>query len=189
MREMMDSGRMLSRIFMASLSSVSTPFTMDCTQVASVFTLSCALMRASSSALFTGLLRHHRQQHQHSKECDVCACCVQYEFCFKTIFCLWAFLKHFSDTHQDFLVVSFQIRTVRKPANVVSPEDLLIEYFDFKNSGLGCTQVMSQLTPSFASAARLVKQHRQQEQQGERQLLNWQLRGWSLHRHCKSKLR
>ncbi len=72
MREMMDSGRMLSRIFMASLSSVSTPFTMDCTQVASVFTLSCALMRASSSALFTGLLHHHRQQHEHNKECAFC---------------------------------------------------------------------------------------------------------------------
>lgn len=73
MREMMDSGRMLSRIFMASLSSVSTPFTMDCTQVASVFTLSCALMRASSSARFTGLLNHHRQKHQHNKEYDVYA--------------------------------------------------------------------------------------------------------------------
>ena len=102
MREMMDSGRMLSRIFMASLSSVSTPFTMDCTQVASVFTLSCALMRASSSALFTGLLRHQRQEHQHSKECSACACCVQYEFCFESMFCLWAFLKHFSDTRQFF---------------------------------------------------------------------------------------
>ena len=66
MREMMDSGRMLSRIFMASLSSVSTPFTMDCTQVASFFTLRCALMRASSSPLFTGLLHAHTQDHQHN---------------------------------------------------------------------------------------------------------------------------
>jgi len=36
--------------------------------------------------------------------------------------------------------------------------------------------VMSKLTPSCASAALLLKQYIQQEQQGERQLLNWQLR-------------
>lgn len=54
---MMDSGKMLSKIFMASESSVSTPFTMDCTQVASDLTLRWALIRANSSPLFTGLLR------------------------------------------------------------------------------------------------------------------------------------
>lgn len=64
MREMMDSGRMLSRIFMASESSVSTPFTMDCTQVASDLTLRWALIRASSSPRFTGLLQTHTRTGQ-----------------------------------------------------------------------------------------------------------------------------
>lgn len=45
---------------MASESSVSTPFTMDWTQVASDLTLRWALMRASSSPLFTGLLHTHK---------------------------------------------------------------------------------------------------------------------------------
>lgn len=58
MREMMGSGKMVCRMFMASESSSRTPFTMDCTQVASAFTLSWAEIRASSSPCFTGLLHH-----------------------------------------------------------------------------------------------------------------------------------
>lgn len=46
---------------MASESSVRTPFTMDCTQVASLFTLRWALIRASSSALLMGLLHSSKQ--------------------------------------------------------------------------------------------------------------------------------
>ena len=56
---MMGSGKMVCRMFMASESSSRTPFTIDCTQVASAFTLSWAEIRASSSPCFTGLLYTH----------------------------------------------------------------------------------------------------------------------------------
>ena len=59
---MMGSGRIVCRMFMASESSSRTPFTIDCTQVASAFTLSWAEIRANSSFCFTGLL-HNKTSH------------------------------------------------------------------------------------------------------------------------------
>lgn len=60
---MIGSGKMVCRMFMASESSSRTPFTMDCTQVASAFTLSWAEIRASSSPCFTGLLHARTDTH------------------------------------------------------------------------------------------------------------------------------
>ena len=51
---------------MASESSSRTPFTMDCTQVASAFTLNWAEIRANSSFCFTGLLHDNTSHDQQS---------------------------------------------------------------------------------------------------------------------------
>jgi len=68
------------------------------------------------------------------------------------MFYFWAFLKHTPE-----VLRASQKRTVRKPAHVVSQEDLLVDFCDFKNSGLVGLQPggVKALTTSCASAAQL----------------------------------